>query len=433
MYAPRWGRSSMVELVFFTPDIHLAQATPILESALNRMESIDVWWDEVWEATFRPTATGGSSLTMEWLTRTARWLLNFVLPIWIFKVALGLNSRGQWLGVSLYGLQNFAIGILIAFLLSGNGVHLGNIAYGLRNVLNSATQQMAEIQILDLSIRDAINSRLMIEDGVRVIGQQAEVCRNMPLPAASIPSIERPSDGDLTPAQEQVYAYIACYQKVQTVAEEAIEKANNCPLVSGQQCSMIQGFFGNIAESVKQAALTEADKIANGVPPNPFAYQSSMADLIAGNVAMALFKEILSAFQWFYSNFLELALYLSGIAAPFFVVLALVPGYVHTAAGWLGVFIGVGLNKLAYIFILGVMSILLSQTRTAFASDISFHVILGLGAPFTASALVWGGGLVAAKAFLTPINTAVGTATSALSVAGFALASGVARKIDRGR
>jgi hypothetical protein len=182
---------------------------------------------------------------------------------------------------------------------------------------------------------------------------------------------------------------------------------------------------GNWTGLVERVDAGKALKIVNP--------QLMLSDWISGAAVNGFLKYLMSSFQWIYMNFLEAALYFAGLGAPILLVMALVPGYIHIAAGWLFVFFAVGINKIVYLFIVGVFSILLSQTSTPNGSDLTFYVVLGLGAPFIASTLVWGGGFAAAKAFQAPIRGGVGVATTIVSTATFGILSGIARQIDKGR
>ncbi|MGH2414779.1 MAG: hypothetical protein ACRDEA_14040, partial [Microcystaceae cyanobacterium] len=160
---------------------------------------------------------------------------------------------------------------------------------------------------------------------------------------------------------------------------------------------------------------------------------SAPTDIFTGMIASAAYGPILSFTQWLWTNFLEMAMWLSGLFAPLFIAAAIIPGRQNMFVGWLIGFLTIGLAKLAYVVVLGIVAAQLSSQATFLPSDMRFPMALGLFAPGVSFAVVTGGGIAAAMSFRSQSVAVVGAAASVVTGAVANVGYSIARYGDRRR
>lgn len=413
----------------------LAQGTAVLEGSFDQMRDSQQWWDNLWQQTFAPPVPGSANVSVYWFTNIARVFVMIILPFWIFGLGNSLASSGSLAGTYTVSFRYFLVGLVVVMLLANEAQLSRNLALGLRGVINAQRNGLMEVQILDLSLREAITDQMITRDAADRISQQAQICAQMPRPGVVLPSPTPPADRSiLTREQEQAYAFLDCLRSLERVATEIREEQEQAvcgPL--GFACAFFTRFLDRTINSIVQSLQTEVERFTSGEIPDPLFVQNFLSDFLVGLGISAALGPLLNKVQWIYINLLEMALWLSGLSAPLFAALALVPGQLNMAISWLITFMSIGLMQIMYVLIVGVVAVLLSQNPTFLASDLRFPLALAVFAPIISSVLVTAGGLAAARAFARS-NAAVISGVASIVSAGFgAIGYAVSRSFDKHR
>jgi len=416
-----------------------ANAQEVLRRTLTSMQETEQWWDELWRDTFDPTDLS-TSISIYTLSTTVRFVLAIGLVFWLFQYGQKMvEANGMPQALSVTSQFLFPVVIIIIFL-SNQANYSRVLAYGLRDVVNSWSNGVMNMQIAGYNVRAAIGDQLVTQDAKEFISLQAQKCMQMPRPAVALPSITRPApdpNNPLTIQQEQAYNYLECIQKLSTLAEQKKQEAltRTCVFFPGgdNACSFFLRFMDKITNSINQVYQTEIDKFTEGNIPNPLALPMGLSDFIVGAGAAAAYGPILSFTQYLWTSLLELAMWLSALFAPLFMVSAIIPGRQNLFVGWFILFLTIGLAKLASVIVIGIVAVQLSEQQTLLGSDLRFPMALGLFAPGVSLAVVTSGGFAAAMSFRSQSIAVVGAATSALSGSFATLSYSLARLADRRR
>ncbi len=118
-------------------------------------------------------------------------------------------------------------------------------------------------------------------------------------------------------------------------------------------------------------------------------------------------------------------MWLDALFAPLFIAISIIPGRQHMFVAWLISFFTIGLAKLAYVIVIGIVAVRLSDQTTLFGSDLRFPMALGLFGPGVSFAVVTGGGIAAAMSFRSQsvgaLGAVAGVVTSAVATIGHSL------------
>lgn len=330
--------------------------------------------------------------------------------------------------------------MLIVIFLTNQGQYSRLLAYGLRDIVNSWSNGVMNTQIAGYNVRAALADQLVTQDSKDVITLQAQKCMQMPQPAVALPSPTRPApdpNNTLTIQQQQAYDYLECIKKLGILAKQKKEEAltKTCSSIPGVRgtCGFFLKFIDQTIASVDKVFETETEKFTRGNAPNVLAPSMGLFDFIGGAATSAAYGPILSFTQWLWTNFLEMAMWLSALFAPLFIAVSIIPGRQNMFVAWLISFLTIGLAKLAYVIVIGIVAIQLSDQATLFGSDLRFPMALGLFAPGVSFAVVTGGGIAAAMSFRSQSVAVVGSAASAVTGAFASLGYSLSRSLDKGR
>lgn len=407
------------------------RAQEVLQSTLTNMQESEQWWDKLWKDTFDPTDFS-TSISIYTFSTAVRFILAIGLIFWLFQYGQKMaESRGLPQSLSL-STQFFLPVLIVIIFLNNQGQYSRILAYGLRDIINSWSSGVMAMQIAGYNVRTALADQLVTQDAKDVIAQQTKKCMQMPQPAVSLPSLARPAtnpSNPLTIQQSQAYDYLDCIKALGKLAEQKKQEGltNNCSSIPGVRgaCGFFNKFMDKTAASAKRVLDTEGQKFTKGSIPNPFAITTGLFDFYSGVGASVAYGPILSFTQWLWTSLLEMSMWLDALFAPLFIAVSIIPGRQNMFVAWLISFLTIGLAKLAYVIVIGIVAVQLSDQATLFGSDLRFPMALGLFGPGVSFAVVTGGGIAAAMSFRSQsvgaAGAVAGVVTSAVATIGYSL------------
>lgn len=418
-----------------------ARAQEVLQTTLTNMQESEQWWDKLWKDTFAPSPTDlRTSISIYTFATAVRFILAIGGIFWLFQYGQKMAESRGMPQILTTNTQFFIPVIMAVIFLANQGLYSRLLAYGLRDVVNSWSNGVLSMQISGNNIRSALADQLVTQDSKDVIALQAQKCMQMPQPAVALPSATRPApdpDNSLTIQQVQAYSYLDCVQKLGDLAEYKKQEAltTTCSSIPGvnNACGLFLRFIEKTKASAVRVYETEVEKFTKGGFPNPFAPSLGMSDFLAGTGATVAYGPILSFTQWLWTNFLEMAMWLDALFAPLFIAVSIIPGRQNMFGTWLISFLTIGLAKLAYVIVIGIVAVQLSAQTTLFASDLRFPMALGLFAPGVSFAVVTGGAIAAASSFRSQSTAVVGAVASTVSGAVATLSYSLSRYSDQRR
>jgi len=418
-----------------------AGAEDVLQSTLSSMQESEQWWDKLWQDTFDPQDLSNNISIYTFMT-AVRFILAVGLIFWMFQYGQKMaESKGTAQVFAITG-QSLLPVVLVILFLSNQGQNSRLLAYGLRDVVNSWSNGAMSMQIAGQTLRAALSDQLVTQDVKDQIAAAGDKCMQMPQPGVALPSATRPT-GDaartLTLQQQQAYDYLECLKKLESFAKQKKQEGltKNCPNFVGARgtCKFFRRFIDQTIATTRRVLENEGDKLTgkkSGIF-NPFGPSMGLRDYLIGVGASIAYGPVLYFTQWLWMSFLEMAMWLSALFAPLFIAAAIVPGRQNLTVTWFVGFLTIGLAKLAYIVVMGIVAAQLSDRNTILASDMRFPMALGLFAPGVSFAVVTAGGLAAASSFRNQSITVVGAATSVVAGALSTMGYSLSRYLDRRR
>ncbi len=414
----------VVSLLLITTEV-VAQVD--LPTTMNRMQEQQQWWDDLWQQTFDPNDIS-NNISLYTFTTVVRTILGISVLFWLYKYGQKMMGASGYVGQIMTTAEMVLPALLVILFLSNQANYSRLLAYGMRDIINSWSNGVMSQQLQGERIRTALNDQLLLQEAKNEITRQGQKCLQMPQPAVAIPSPTRPKDEtqlkQLTIEQLQVYDFLECIEKLgELAAQRRRDSLNTWCGNSNRTCAALIRYLNNIGNSITKAYQKEVDR---RVKPNnifgvfdsaigtlsPFE-QGNIFEIIGTSLASAGYQKMLNFVQWMWMGFLELALWLNALFAPMFIAASIIPGQQNLFVSWIISFLTTGLAKVAYLIVIGIVAIQLSQT-SLLAEDLRFPLALGLFAPGVSLAVVMGGGLAAASSFR---SQSVGLATTAATVA----------------
>lgn len=415
----------VVGLLLITNPPVMAQVD--LPTTMTRMQEQQQWWNNLWQQTFDPSNIS-NNISLYSFTTVVRTILGITVIFWLYKYGQKMMGNSSYVGQIITTAEMLLPALLIALFLSNQAYYSRVLAYGMRDVINTWSNGVMAQQIQGQSIQTALNDQLLLQDTKNEITSQGQKCMQMPQPAVAIPSPSRPTDKEqleqLTIEQLQVYDFLECIKELEELATQRRQEAQNTACGPNNSiCVALIKYADKVRNSIVKAYEKEtvrrvssaggrAGAIINTVNPLSWFDGGSLFEIIGNSIVSAGYQQILNFIQWMWIGFLELALWLNGLFAPIFIAASIIPGQQNLFITWLISFLTIGLSKVAYLIVIGIVAVQLSQT-TLLSEDLRFPLALGLFAPGISLAIVAGGGLAAASSFK---SQSVGLATTTASV-----------------
>lgn len=408
-----------------------------LTNLMNQNNEIDAWWEKVWVQTFRPgNTTGGTTLSDYFFNNVCRIFLYFGLIFWIAKLGMEVHQSGG-AGLTTIVVKMFVPGVIAATLLANNAQISRDFAWAIRQYSHSAQQGILQTRILDIEIAASMKDVFSTQVTAAQIAEQANFCSLMPHPNVILTSSTRPTDPNvkLSPQQVQAYDYLECLRRVSTFAKGKLVESEqaSCSSINGvrQSCAFLTRFLTKSNNSFTTAIREKEAAIQRGEPIEANETAKILADSFAGITAQSGMRPILASIQYWAVSFMEMALFIDALIAPAALSVAMIPARLNMTAGWLISILTIILAQIINAVLSGVAAMQLSQSATYFLSDTRFEIALGLLAPMTALSVIGGGGLFAAKTFMSTGAAGTGAIISFGSSLSTSVMIGVSRAMSR--
>jgi hypothetical protein len=407
-----------------------------LNSLIKQNQDIEKWWDTVWQQTFNPGATGGSNLSDYMFNNIARWFILIGSFFWIWKLGMemvGGMHQGAAIWVTLMKL--FYPVVIVSLLLSNNAQPARDISSAFRSLGQTAITDIYNTKITDITLRDAMSDMFVTQATAAAIAADVQACSALPHPNVALPSSVRPSNPTppLTPQQVQAYDYLHCVTslKDKVLAQQQQAQAKTCTNIPGIQssCVFLAKFLTKTGNSFSRVINNLSLNSINGLNSN--SVQQVLLDYLGGLAAGAAYRPVLSFIQYWTISFMEIALFVDALVAPLAIAIALIPAKLNFTAGWIISMFTILLAKIVNAVMVGVAALQLSQSSTYSLSDSRFDLALGLLAPLCSFAVIGGGGIFAARTFMSTGLTAATSIAGVGTAMSTSIISGISRSIAR--
>ncbi|MEL6987511.1 MAG: hypothetical protein AAGK97_06735, partial [Bacteroidota bacterium] len=406
-----------------------------------------------------------SNLTLYAFTSAVRTIMLIALIFWLFSYGRAL-AESPTMAQSIHVFVKLFIPTLIALMfLSNQGNYSRQLAFGMRSMINSWSNGVLSVSLSDYTLRAAIQDQLVTYDVKQKIVSSYGACEKIKPPEVTLPSFQRPDENsgvEITDAQKANYDYLDCLDRVADLAAEEKAKAREKACTDDDICRVLRDTTEKLSTAIDVIAEAERDvrsgdgtfketvliglKDALSVLGLSNPITAPIAIVTGGENGLQnlqVLKEqiksiqnpansILYFTQWMWVSTLEMAMYLNGLFAPMFFAISIIPGKERMINFFIIEFLTIGLAKLAYMVVIGIVAIQISMTGTGIADD-TFFWTLGVFAPAVSFAFVTAGGLAAASSYK---SQSVGTiaAVGGLASSGAAtIAYSMARSADKRR
>lgn len=266
----------------------------------------------------------------------------------LFALGTLLIFMVQWAKTMLEGDDSKALSemiwpLIVIFLLAGHGKNLASATLGLRGIIQETNKTLLETTSASIRLQEAYQEVMEANGDADTVRQYQIECE-----AKSNPQEEK-----------------QCYEKSIKEAEKIAKDAK-----SKNEQTQEEGVspIGEIRNLLKQ--------ILN--------FRQSFGQLVMRGVLFG----IAAAFQWI----IEISLLVTGLLGPLAVGGSLLPIGKKPIIAWLTAFFSIGLVKVCYNMISGLVAIIMFTSNNVFDS-MTFPLIIGFFAPILSLALAAGGGL----------------------------------------
>ncbi|NES64172.1 MAG: hypothetical protein F6K24_02350 [Okeania sp. SIO2D1] len=324
-------------------------ATNILEQGLETSQSIAESWDLQWTQIFQ------SNLYLA-INGVAAAFAAFSITIYLVKFARDMIVDGDF----SKPIESLIWPILVGTLLSHNGNLLVMQTHAMRSIIHSLSNEILEVTVGEVKVLDAIKAASIFGPAKSEFSAQLQQCYGMV-------------------GENQ----IKCFEDAATHVEKTMGWFESA-------YSVIPNPLKDIVNTIK--AVSAGSELAGGESGvnKGLMFGGGFLGSLVGSTVESMLQPILLAFQWAYSNCLEMALLLVGLIGPFPVALSLLPFGGKPYFGWVLGFFSVGMAKISYNIICGVCAVVVVNSESW--NTMGFLMILGVFAPALSMALAAGSG-----------------------------------------
>lgn len=341
----------------FIPPLAVTGASAILQDGLKLSTNLGDSWNKQWLTIF-------DSALFHAIVSTAALFAAATLVFFMLLFIKRMVQEEDYFSA----LQSLILAVVLCGLLANHGFFIARGVRTLRAVVHNLSNQVLEVTLLDVRIRDAIQASAIQGSVVSEINAQLSQCYGM--------TGQKQLDC-LKAANAQVDATIGAY-------ETHIK-------LPGQLRNLKRGIEG----AIENVQLTDPRRTAAGFLGG-----------FLGSASEDLIQLVLTAFQWGFTNILEIALLLTGLFAPFAVAGAFMFDGKSLWA-WLTGFFALGMAKVSYNIIVGLAAVVVVNAETT--DTLGFLVIMAILAPALALALAAGAGMSVFHVINTGMARAIGT------------------------
>lgn len=402
----------------------------------------------------------GNNLSLYFFSSATRTVLAIGLICWLFSYGRAMvESPTLAQGIHTF-VKLFTPVVLAIIFISNQGYYSRVLAYGMRNMANSWSEGVMDMTITGYSVRAAIQDQLITEDVKQQVVARYNTCQSINPPEVVLPSPERPAPDsgiEITDAQRKNYEYLECLDKLHEFAQQQLDIAENKRSCSKGICKAFRRLADAITgatEGVKELERfrrVNADRLDQPRIQKrlKFIEERVQLSLDAFNVAtgstehLERFKGIIVSLtnpsqsflyftQWMWISFLELAMFLNGLFAPMFFAVSIIPGKEKMVQSFLIEFLTIGLAKMAYYVVIGIVAVH-NSAPNASLTDNTFFMSLGIFAPAVSFAVVTIGGLGAASSYRNQSVGAIAAVGGLVSSGAATIGYSMSRAMDKRR
>lgn len=316
-----------------TPDTNFGQrSSDITRDGAIAADLIAKSFDKLWEDTLKGQLY--SSIASIGALFALGTLLIFMVQ-WTKAMLEGDNSKA---------LSEMIWPIIVIFLLAGHGKNLASVTLGLRGIIQQTNQTLLETTSASVRLQEAYQEVMKANGDADAIRQYQIQC-----------------ESKSNPQEEKT-----CYE--QSIKEASLE-----------------------VEKAKQKQKNQTEIESGGAPWDKtlnllkqiLKFRQSVVQLVFRGVLFA----IAAAFQWI----IEISLLVTALLGPLAVGGSLLPIGKRPIIAWLTAFFSVGLVKLCYNMISGLVAIIMFTSNVL--DSMIFPLVIGFFAPILSLGLAAGGGL----------------------------------------
>lgn len=309
------------------------------DAAIQTAES----WDEIWQIVYGGSSPGGQLLYVSMVNIGQFFAVGTMIVMVIMMIRNYQQSKGEW------SFEGLFWALVIGTVLANNGQLLADFTLGMRNVINTANQQVLTTTLAGINLNETYREANGLGGIEQQISALVQECAT--------------KNGD---------ALAQCLESAQIKAEELIA-----------EYEQING--GNAWLDKLKANL--ADIFADGII-------GGTVNLLFAGLLSTLFSyiaPILLLMQICYQHLLEVSLILTGMLGPIAVGSSLLPIGAKPVFAWITAFFSVGIAKLSFNLVVGLTSIV--ATGNDLGNPGWFPLFCAVFAPLLSAGLAAGGGL----------------------------------------
>jgi len=365
-------------------------ATQLMENAMNVNRDAISSWNERWETIF-------SSGLFLIIVNMSTFAGVAAICIWMVNELKDFDGDTYLFKRSFY--TNLIWALFVMALLVPNGTRLANIVQGVHKFGQAFNQQALAYQLDDVALEDGIRASVARGTLSSEVSAQLSQCQAY---------IGRDQYNCLVNARQQIRQMVDGYEddwllklpNAYTDIEEKIDYLLNVDsdIPSIDERGLLNSTVGSQANRATEATLEGL----NGEISIPGLDQSSVIGRIAGAVSGPFLGNLGSVFQgfthaillsvqWGFVNSLEMAMLLTGLVAPFAVMLSFIPGRGRPIVAWILAYLSMVMVQFYYNLFTGIMGVVIVNSN---AHDMNgFLIVLAIFGPVLAIKLAQGGGL----------------------------------------
>ena len=133
-----------------------------------------------------------------------------------------------------------------------------------------------------------------------------------------------------------------------------------------------------------------------------------------GSVNQEIIQYVLLAFQWAFTNILEISMLLTGLMGPFAVAGSLLPFEAKPLFAWLTGFFSLGMAKFSYSVIVGLAATVVVTAEVQTQSDFVFLLLISVLAPVLALSIAGGAGMAVFRGISGGVTRIISIGSSTL-------------------
>jgi hypothetical protein len=333
----------------------------LLNTAINITRSTAQSWNQLWGELIAPNGELWAGLCNFAITLALICIILLSLKMFVDY------SQGRFFWSDLIATSIWPLVIII--FLANNGSLLANTVIVARNIASSQVTAILNIQVADLSFRQAITNVTLSVNAKQQILALYKECQGKQ-------------------AQERT----TCLQEKQPLVEQIVAEAER---VNGGPIAALQQLLNDLRNSVLNPSST-----------------------LTGAIAGAAVFTFLLGLQWAFVNILEAALIMTATFAPIAMALSMLPVGTKSIWAWASGFISLFGIQLGYNILIGMVATVIVAAGVQSATDLAFVIFISICAPVLAVAIAGGGGI----ALYSSINrSTTELASKAAAIAGTAV------------